>query len=217
MTLKEYIESFYGLMMARNNWDLNQTLERFPRHLVKNFLNLGWEKAAQDTNAIISLKKWHLVKDQEDYPLPPEICKLHRVGILSGGEICKILIPEEAIELERPNDTIPSGIPQRCSWKLQARDNIGARYELRLLPPANWSEPWGLWIVISVLPAPISEETESPNAPGALGQMGLFWACYLASGNAQFVRDYRELERSYIKTGLLSSLQKLLRPLRGGV
>ncbi|MEO0086006.1 MAG: hypothetical protein ABIK37_05185 [candidate division WOR-3 bacterium] len=204
-TLKDFVEEFYQMVSPVIAGGLNAAMAQWDRAYVIKLLNRGWEKAATDVGGLLWTATTDLVADQENYALPDSIVSLDKVIVRRGGQVCSELLPQAAAPLEYPDGSHASGVPRFCSWKLQKHDDAQSGYELRILPPASWSEADGLWAVGRVLPDTITSDSDVPDCRDSLAQMGLAWACYLATGQQRYVViDYTSAKRDFIRRGLVN-------------
>lgn len=207
-TLGDYILDFYGSVAPLSKMTVSEAMVNWPRELVITWLNRGWARAAEDCGGIQMTTKHNLTADQELYSLSAStlstnpIISLYRVILLKSGDVAVTLAPEYAPDIENPDGVIDSGLPSRCSWKIQKHDSNEAIYELRLSPPADWTETGGLWIVCSVRPAEIVDDDDSPDVLDTMGSMGVAWACFKATRQPTFMQEYEDGKRLLGKSGL---------------
>lgn len=207
-TLGEHLLDFYGSVAPLSKQTVAEAMATWPRELVIQWLNQGWARAAEDCGGIQITTKHNLTANKETYSLSAAtlsvspIISLLKVILLKSGDVVARLTPSYAPDIEFPDGTVESGLPVRCSWKIQKHDATTAIYELRLSPPSDWTEVSGLWTVCSVRPAEITGDTDSPDVLDTMGRMGVDFACYKATRQPTFLQGYTDGKRLLGKSGL---------------
>lgn len=177
-----------------------------PNAGVNDFLNDGWSKVAEETRALLAVYKDGLITDQADYQLSGNTIEVAKVDLYRGGDRVVTLKPEPGSDLLLKVGDLDSGVPCRCSWGLIKRDGETATYELHLSPPPSWTESNGLVVTVAVRPERISADDAEPDMADYLGRAGLWWACYVATGDNRFARFYNEEIRQARLHGLTQTV-----------
>lgn len=219
MTAKAAVERFWNTIAAARDTTIEKVRARFDRGYVLQLLNAGMRTAAEQSRLLHGLYKHNLTSGKELYELSSmanDAITIDRVTLLKDGEIFADLVPESPEALESLDATIDSGTPERCSVKLQKHDSATAIYELRLYPPANWTEAGALVITAKVRPTEVTADATEYDLPDALGDAGFWQACYQATFMPTFETQYHKaLQRAYA-SGLYNSV-KYIEPVDMGV
>lgn len=210
MTLQACINRFYRNVAMARNTTIDKVRVLISRGEVVQYLNDGMRTAAEKSKGLRGMYKHTLTADQELYELSSmdnDVVKVDRVQVYKSGNVQADMIPESPEILEELDGTTDSSTPTRCSFKLQKHDSSAAIYELRLWPPANWTEASALVILASVRPTALTADTTHLDCPDALGDAGVWQACYQATFDPRFEALYHKALQRFYAAGHSTSVR----------
>lgn len=187
-------------------------------------LNAGFRHAAEDVMGLRATYYDTLVKGQSEYLLPAEVIKVSKVRLLDGSTLkaeMTPIAPEDIPGLDSSGE-IPRGVPSACCVTL-AKHEVGSANEgplksLKFDCPPNWGaedsdeENSDIEFLCARTCAFVQDKTKEPDLPHALGQSGLFWACYLSTLEERFMRLYIEERNIYLRSGAGHPVRQMSKP-----
>jgi hypothetical protein len=215
MTVKSGVERFYQVVASAKNTTPKNLRAMVDRGYVVELLNVGMRAVAEKTGGIRGLYKHTLTTDKEIYELSSmgnDVISIDAVTIYKSGDVQCVLIPEAPEALEFLDTTVTSATPEHCSVKIQKHDSNAAIYELRLYPPANWTEASALVITARVRPTAITDDATAFDCPDALGDAGFWQACYDYTLDPRFEANMHKALQRFYASGISQSVKYPMPP-----
>jgi len=206
MTLSTYRKDFRELLAAVKDKPIEVVGSEWPDAAVDDKLNRGWQKASDEVRGFKQVIIDGITSGTQRYGLASNVISVLKVEMFKDSKLYTTPEIVDNTDIETyDTTTYPAGIPNWCSVVTHLYGDNSTGLELYFFPAPNWTEASALYVYALVRFGTVSSITGAAEVsiPPELGQAGLYWALYLASGlNDKFANLYKEAIKTWYKSGV---------------